>query len=79
MYDFHMHSTFSADCEVPMEEMVQAGIKQQLKKICFTEHIDYEYPDPSITFDVDLDQYENEIKKMTNALVAKFKFLEELN
>lgn len=50
MYDFHMHSTFSADCEVPMEEMVQAGIKQQLKKICFTEHIDYEYPDPSITF-----------------------------
>lgn len=32
MYDFHMHSTFSADCEVPMEEMVQAGIKQQLKK-----------------------------------------------
>ncbi|MFB9973613.1 histidinol-phosphatase HisJ family protein [Allobacillus sp. SKP2-8] len=75
MYDFHMHSTFSADCEVPMEEMVQAGIKQQLKKICFTEHIDYEYPDPSITFDVDLDQYENEIKKMNERFGSQIQVL----
>lgn len=62
MYDFHMHSTFSATVKFQWKK-VQAGIKQQLKKICFTEHIDYEYPDPSITFDVDLDQYENETKK----------------
>src|SRR5699024_8697934 len=52
-----MHSTFSTDCETPMEETVQSAIDKGIKEICFTEHIDYEYPDPSIVFDLDIPAY----------------------
>lgn len=64
MFDFHMHSYFSADCSLPMEEMVKGAIQKNLTEICFTEHIDYEYPDPTILFDVDLQAYEKEIERL---------------
>lgn len=57
MFDYHMHSDFSADCEVAMEEMVVGAIQKGLTKICFTEHVDYEYPDDSIHFDVNFKKY----------------------
>lgn len=64
MFDFHMHSHFSADCTTPMEDMVNGAIQKGMTEICFTEHIDYEYPDPSIIFEVDLTLYENELNRL---------------
>jgi len=64
MFDYHMHSTFSADCETPMEETVKSAIEKGLKEICFTEHIDYEYPDKSIVFDIDIPAYTKEIESL---------------
>jgi len=64
MFDYHMHSNFSADSETPMEELIESAIKIGLKEICFTEHIDYEYPDPTISFDLDLPRYDKKIKDM---------------
>ncbi|WP_102029319.1 histidinol-phosphatase HisJ family protein [Salirhabdus sp. Marseille-P4669] len=64
MYDFHVHSNFSADCEIPMEDMVQCAIQKKIKALCFTEHIDYDYPDSSITFLLDYENYSASIKKM---------------
>lgn len=64
MFDYHMHSDFSADCQVPMEEMVIGAIQKDLTKICFTEHIDYEYPDDSIVFDVDFKKYNDELERL---------------
>ncbi|RPF57058.1 histidinol-phosphatase HisJ family protein [Aquisalibacillus elongatus] len=58
MHDNHMHSTFSADCEARMEDMAEAAIKRGLTSITLTDHIDYDYPDPTIEFDVDLEAYE---------------------
>lgn len=40
MYDFHIHSDFSIDCNCLMEEMVLAAIDKNLKSICFTDHMD---------------------------------------
>ena len=42
--DCHMHSLFSTDSEAPMEEMVEAAAAKGLETICFTEHLDYDYP-----------------------------------
>ena len=42
--DYHLHSSYSADSSEPMEQMVLAAIKKGLKQICFTEHMDLEYP-----------------------------------
>lgn len=44
--DFHLHSSFSDDCKVPMEDMILQGISQGLTQMCFTEHNDFEYPTP---------------------------------
>lgn len=59
-----MHSDFSADCSIPMEDMVQEAIKKGLKEICFTEHIDYEYPDKDFVFEFDLKKYDEQIKHL---------------
>ncbi|WP_027964831.1 histidinol-phosphatase HisJ family protein [Halalkalibacillus halophilus] len=64
MFDNHMHSNFSADCDAPMEDMIESGIKQGVKQLTFTEHIDYDYPDQTITFDVALDAYAEKIAAM---------------
>ncbi len=64
MIDYHIHSSFSADCTFPMEEMVKSAINKKLSEICFTEHIDYEYPDETIIFDFDRQQYTREINRL---------------
>ncbi|MGP4071509.1 histidinol-phosphatase HisJ family protein [Piscibacillus sp. B03] len=71
MRDFHMHSTFSADCEAPMEKMAESAVNKGLQSICFTDHIDYDYPDTSIVFDVDLDQYEKSYQKVKKQFASK--------
>lgn len=58
MYDFHMHSSFSADCEAPMEDMIQEAIKKGLKEIAFTEHLDVDYPDEEWDFSFDPEAYQ---------------------
>lgn len=62
MLDYHIHSNFSADCETSMETTIQKAIQKGLKEICFTEHIDYDYPDESIVFELDINKYGQAIK-----------------
>ncbi|MGN7386973.1 histidinol-phosphatase HisJ family protein [Sporosarcina sp. SAFN-015] len=64
MFDYHMHSSFSGDCNVDMEEMVKGAISKGLVEICFTEHIDYDYPDDSIEFDFDKKKYSKRIDEL---------------
>lgn len=42
--DFHMHSEFSSDSDASMEDMIKRAIQLGLKQICFTDHMDYDYP-----------------------------------
>lgn len=39
--DYHVHTAFSDDSVLPMEEAVRTAIDRGLEEICFTEHIDY--------------------------------------
>src|SRR5699024_4260357 len=64
MFDYHMHSDFSADCDTPMEKTIEKAIEIGLKEICFTEHIDYDYPDRDWIFEFDLKKYDKKIKEM---------------
>ena len=64
MFDFHMHSDFSEDCSTPMEATIESAIQKGFKQICFTEHVDYDYPDPDFTFDLDTEKYEQKIREM---------------
>ncbi len=42
--DYHVHSDYSSDSNTPMEQMVERALQLGLKKICFTDHMDYDYP-----------------------------------
>ena len=42
---FHIHSSFSGDSDAPMEQMIQEGLKKGLRTMCFTEHMDMDYPE----------------------------------
>lgn len=42
--DYHMHTSFSGDSETPMEKMIEKGISLGLKNMCFTEHMDMDFP-----------------------------------
>ncbi|MBP1948512.1 histidinol-phosphatase HisJ family protein [Virgibacillus litoralis] len=64
MFDYHVHSDFSADSTTPMEKTIEKAIELGLEEICFTDHIDYDYPDDSIVFYFDLEQYDEKIKEL---------------
>lgn len=59
--DSHLHSSHSGDSETPMEQMIQKGISLSLTDMCFTEHMDYDFPDteggPGSTFLLNTDSY----------------------
>lgn len=42
--DYHMHSEFSTDSDTPMEMMAEKAIALGMKRICFTDHMDMEFP-----------------------------------
>lgn len=44
--DCHVHSHFSGDCDIPMEEMILSAIDKGMRTICFTEHNDFDFPLP---------------------------------
>ncbi|MBY7142245.1 histidinol-phosphatase HisJ family protein [Virgibacillus sp. NKC19-3] len=73
MFDYHIHSNFSADCETSMENTIEQAIKLGLKEVCFTEHIDYDYPDTTIHFEFDLDQYDRKLKEMQAAYAGRLR------
>lgn len=56
MLDYHMHSDISADSEADMIKMAESAYKKGLKEICFTEHIDLEFPS-EISYAIDFERY----------------------
>ena len=54
LWDCHMHSSFSADSETPMEDMIRRAIECGLTGVCFTEHLDPDYPDTPDQLDFSL-------------------------
>lgn len=52
LWDTHMHCLFSGDSTADPEEMILAAISKKLTGICFTDHIDFDYPgETSFVFD----------------------------
>ncbi|AOY76638.1 histidinol-phosphatase HisJ family protein [Clostridium formicaceticum] len=73
MYDFHIHSNFSPDGFMQMEEAVEAAIEKGLKEICFTDHMDYDYDGNGNNYKFDYKKYFSSIeacqKKYANKIV----------
>ncbi|NLD20613.1 MAG: histidinol-phosphatase HisJ family protein [Clostridiales bacterium] len=55
--DFHTHTGFSDDCNIPMDIMIEGAIKKGLKTLAITDHVDPGFPDPNIPFTLDFYNY----------------------
>ena len=66
--DYHVHSSFSGDSDAPMEDMVKKGIELGLQRICFTDHMDYDYPpqylDYGCVFEFEVEAYFEQIASL---------------
>lgn len=57
LWDTHMHTLFSGDCQAALPDMILAAEKQGLDGICFTDHLDIDFPGEPETFLLDLPNY----------------------
>jgi histidinol-phosphatase (PHP family) len=64
--DYHVHTNFSSDGKASMEQMIEQAITLGLQKICFTDHMDYDYPamQGGRDFVFDMEEYTKKIAEM---------------
>ncbi len=76
MYDYHVHSNFSEDCEIPMADFVKEAVNRGISEICFTDHVDYDYTDPTISFNFDPGERLPAIKTLREQFGDRIKILD---
>lgn len=69
--DYHVHSSFSGDSDAPMEAVIRAAAGMGLEWLCFTEHMDFDYPvsedTPEGLFEVDTKAYHEKFRTIRSA------------
>lgn len=71
-WDTHMHCKFSGDSTAEPEDMILASIEKNLDGICFTDHLDLDYPGP-VSFQFDPVEYFRVLKPLQE------KYKEQIN
>lgn len=75
--DYHLHSHFSGDSDASMEAMIQKAIGLGFTEMCFTEHMDLDYPvtpeTPAGLFEVNTDSYLFDLIKYREKYAGKIK------
>ncbi|WP_049765292.1 histidinol-phosphatase HisJ family protein [Alkaliphilus metalliredigens] len=64
MFDYHMHSHFSPDASMAMEDAIKTSISKGLTEICFTDHLDYDYDGQGNDISFDWPSYLEHINKL---------------
>ena len=75
LWDTQMHTHFSGDSEASLEEMIQQALHLNLKGICFTDHLDYDYPDNPDYFLLNMDAYQKEVASFQKRYANKLPIL----
>lgn len=60
MFDYHVHTRFSADGRMTMAEACTRAAELGIAEIAFTDHVDYVYPGSPLKWEFDPDEYERE-------------------
>ncbi|MEZ4569184.1 MAG: PHP domain-containing protein [Thermomicrobiales bacterium] len=61
--DYHVHTDFSLDCSVPMEDQCRAAIAAGVVEIAFTEHVDHDECDAESMEKYDYAAYGEELER----------------
>ena len=73
--DIHVHSSYSTDSEAKMDDVAQAALKEGIRVLCFTDHIDWDYPVDGLTFDFDPKAYDADIRRLRQKYRGKLDIL----
>ncbi|MBQ7446653.1 MAG: histidinol-phosphatase HisJ family protein [Eubacterium sp.] len=64
IWDAHIHTLFSGDCETDIADIIQTAIEKNLPGITITDHLDLIYPEDPTLFLLDLEQYDKTIRSL---------------
>ncbi|MCI5479933.1 MAG: histidinol-phosphatase HisJ family protein [Lachnospiraceae bacterium] len=73
--DCHLHSSFSGDSDTPMEDMIRRGIRLGLRTICFTDHMDPEFPESDVDFGLDTQAYASRLMELKDKYKEQIEIL----
>jgi histidinol-phosphatase (PHP family) len=73
LFDYHLHSQFSADSQMTMDELCQAAVEIGLDEIAITDHHDIDYKDNTIEFLINKKEYLTAIEKVQQKYRGKLK------
>ncbi|MDR1573042.1 MAG: histidinol-phosphatase HisJ family protein [Clostridiales Family XIII bacterium] len=73
MYDYHTHSSFSADSDEPLETMVRQAISRGIKEYAVTDHYDPNYRNELYNAEFDLASYTRELERIERKYGAKIR------
>ncbi len=74
--DYHLHSAFSSDSSTLLDEQVKAAISGgRLKRLCITDHMDFDFPENEYgyTFQFDMEEYLKEINRIKELYKGKIR------
>lgn len=75
LWDTHMHCHFSGDSDATPESMILSAKQKDLAGICFTDHLDYDYPNDPNEFLLDIPAYKSSILKLKEGNSSNFSIL----
>lgn len=74
--DYHLHTSFSSDCESDIHEIIKNAKKNGLTSICVTDHYDIDFPilpeNPDMDFYLDTDKYYEYMSNIRNSATPDF-------
>lgn len=70
MIDYHIHSSFSGDSQMSMQDACNSAINAGLKEIAFTDHIDLLWPENCYTT-INLTDYFNKLNNIKSEYSGK--------
>lgn len=73
--DIHVHSEFSTDSQAKMDDVVRTAIDKGIQVLCFTDHIDWDYPVEDLAFDFDVSVYQKNIEAMRSRYGDRIRIL----
>lgn len=69
--DFHTHTGFSDDCEIPMKTMLDGAFAKGVRTLAITDHYDPGYPDPDFPYVLDFENYHKALDTMRSEYAGK--------
>lgn len=73
--DTHIHSLFSPDSDAAMEDMVSKAAELGIPVVCFTDHVDWDFPYDDVVYDIDAAEYFKSLRAIRKKFEGRIRVL----